>query len=104
VTDLAHGEQKLVDIGIALASDPELLLLDEPTAGLSAHETQAMTDKIREFSASRTILIVEHDMRVVMSLAETISVLHQGKKLAEGTPEQIRGDAEVRRVYLTRGV
>ena len=104
VTELAHGEQKLVDIGIALASDPELLLLDEPTAGLSAHETHAMTDKIRELSTSRTILIVEHDMRVVMSLAETISVLHQGKKLAEGTPEQIRGDADVRRVYLTRGV
>jgi branched-chain amino acid transport system ATP-binding protein len=104
ITELSHGEQKLVDIGIALASDPELLLLDEPTAGLSARETHAMTDKIQELAATRTIMIVEHDMKVVMSLAERISVLHQGKILAEGTPEEIRTDAEVRRVYLTRGV
>lgn len=104
ITELSHGEQKLVDIGIALASDPELLLLDEPTAGLSARETRAMTDKIQELAATRTIMIVEHDMKVVMSLAERISVLHQGRILAEGTPEEIRTDAEVRRVYLTRGV
>jgi branched-chain amino acid transport system ATP-binding protein len=104
ITELSHGEQKLVDIGIALASDPELLLLDEPTAGLSARETHAMTDKIGDLSASRTIMIVEHDMKVVMSLAERISVLHQGKILAEGTPEEIRADPDVRRVYLTRGV
>lgn len=103
-SELSHGEQRLVEIGIALGTDPEVLLLDEPTAGLSAGETHATTEKIRELSGDRTILIVEHDMKVVMTLAERISVLHQGKMLAEGTPEEIQGDPEVRRVYLTRGV
>ncbi len=102
ITDLSHGEQKLVDIGIAMASDPEVLLLDEPTAGLSAKETNGMTDKIAELSEKRTILIVEHDMKVVMTLAKKISVLHQGKIIAEGTPDDIRANSEVRRVYLTR--
>ncbi len=102
ITELSHGEQKLVDIGIALASDPEVLLLDEPTAGLSARETRAMTDKIAQLAEERTILIVEHDMKVVMTLAKTISVLHQGKIIAEGAPDEIRADPEVRRVYLTR--
>ena len=103
VTEMSHGEQKLVDIGIALAGDPELLLLDEPTAGLSAVETRAMSEKIRALAERRTIILVEHDMKVVMSLAQKISVFHQGTVLAEGTPEEIRSNAEVRRVYLTRG-
>jgi branched-chain amino acid transport system ATP-binding protein len=76
--------------------------LDEPTAGLSAKETNGMTDKIAELSEKRTILIVEHDMKVVMTLAKKISVLHQGKIIAEGTPDDIRANSEVRRVYLTR--
>lgn len=104
VSELSHGEQKLVDIGIALGSDPEMLLLDEPTAGLGAASTHAMTDKIQRLSETRTIMIVEHDMKVIMTLAERISVLHHGKMLAEGTPDEIQADAEVRRVYLTRGV
>lgn len=101
--EMSHGEQKLVDIAIALASDPELLLLDEPTAGLSAVETRAVTEKIRALAEQRTIMLVEHDMKVVMSLAQKISVFHQGTVLAEGTPEDIRSNEEVRRVYLTRG-
>jgi len=103
VTEMSHGEQKLVDIAIALAGDPELLLLDEPTAGLSAVETRAMSEKIRALAEHRTIILVEHDMKVVMSLAQKISVFHQGVVLAEGTPEEIRSNQEVRRVYLTRG-
>ncbi|MBI2881995.1 MAG: ABC transporter ATP-binding protein [Candidatus Tectomicrobia bacterium] len=101
--ELSHGEQKLVDIAIALAGDPELLLLDEPTAGLSAVETRAVTDRIQGLADRRTVLLVEHDMKVVMSLARRISVFHQGKVLAEGAPEEIRSNEDVRRVYLTRG-
>ena len=83
---LSHGEQRNLEIGIALATEPKLLCLDEPTAGMSVTETHATVELIRRISADLTILIVEHDMEVVMGLARTITVLHYGEVLAEGTP------------------
>jgi branched-chain amino acid transport system ATP-binding protein len=103
-SEISHGDQKLLDIAITLGEDPELLLLDEPTAGLSAGETRRTVQTIEAVAERRTLVIVEHDMKVVMTLARKISVLHQGKVIAEGSPEDIRCDDRVRQVYLTRGV
>ena len=98
--DLAHGQQRALEIAMALASEPTLLLMDEPTAGMSPEETTVMMDLIRALSAERTLILVEHKMKLVMGLCDRLIVLHHGEFLAEGTPEQIRGNAEVRRVYL----
>ena len=98
--DLAHGQQRALEIAMALASEPTLLLMDEPTAGMSPEETTVMMDLIRALSAERTIILVEHKMKLVMGLCDRLIVLHHGEFLAEGTPEQIRSNAEVRRVYL----
>ena len=99
---LSHGNQKQVELGIALASDPKLLLLDEPTAGMSAAETRDSIRLLARIVAGRklTLLFTEHDMEVVFSIAQKIAVLHQGRLIAEGTPQDVRGDREVRRVYL----
>lgn len=99
-SDISYGDQRLLEIGLALGTEPELLLLDEPTAGLGPGETKTLMEKIRELGSKLTILLVEHDMEVVMGLAEKITVLHYGEKIAEGTPEEIKMDKEVRRVYL----
>ncbi len=99
-SNLAHGEQKYLEIGLALALSPELLLLDEPTAGMSAVETQETAELIKRLSKKLSIVLVEHDMEVVMSISETISVFHQGRIIAEGSPEEIRNDDDVQRVYL----
>jgi branched-chain amino acid transport system ATP-binding protein len=98
--NLSHGEQRNLEIGIALATEPKLLCLDEPTAGMSVTETHATVDLIRRISANLTILIVEHDMEVVMGLARTITVLHYGEVLAEGTPADIQANPRVQEVYL----
>ncbi len=100
---LAHGEQRALEIAVALASRPKLLLLDEPTAGMSPEETKEMMALIGRLAAERTVLLVEHKMKMVMGLADRIVVLHQGKLLASGTPDEIRADAAVRRVYLGEG-
>jgi branched-chain amino acid transport system ATP-binding protein len=99
---LSHGNQKQLELGIALASDPKLLLLDEPTAGMSAAETREAIRLLERVAAERrlTLLFTEHDMDVVFSIAQKIAVLHQGKLIAEGTPTEVRADADVRRVYL----
>ncbi len=99
-TNLSHGEQRNLEIGIALATEPKLLCLDEPTAGMSVTETHATVDLIRRIAADLTILIVEHDMEVVMGLAGTITVLHYGEVLAEGTPAAIQANPRVQEVYL----
>ncbi len=99
-SNLAHGEQKYLEIGLALALSPGLLLLDEPTAGMSAVETKETAGLIKRLSEKLSIVLVEHDMDVVMSIAETISVFHQGRIIAEGTPEEIKDDDDVQRVYL----
>jgi branched-chain amino acid transport system ATP-binding protein len=98
--DLAHGQQRALEIAMALASDPVLLLMDEPTAGMSPEETTQMMRLIRELAAERTVVLVEHKMKLVMGLCERLIVLHHGTFLAEGTPDEIRANAEVRRVYL----
>lgn len=102
---LSYGYQKQLELGIALASDPELLLLDEPTAGMSAQETHQTIALIEKISREKglTLLFTEHDMEVVFSIAERILVLHQGKLIAEGTPEEIKQNKEVQKVYLGEG-
>jgi branched-chain amino acid transport system ATP-binding protein len=99
---LSHGAQKQLELGIALASQPRLLLLDEPTAGMSASETRETIMLISRVARDRalTLLFTEHDMEVVFSIAEKITVLHQGRVIADGTPHEVRNDADVRRVYL----
>jgi branched-chain amino acid transport system ATP-binding protein len=98
--NLSHGEQRNLEIGIALATEPRVLCLDEPTAGMSVVETHATVELIRRIAADLTILIVEHDMEVVMGLARTITVLHYGEVLAEGSPADIQANPRVQEVYL----
>jgi branched-chain amino acid transport system ATP-binding protein len=99
---LSYGFQKQLELGITLASDPEILLLDEPTAGMSPQETTNSIALIERISRERglTLLFTEHDMDVVFSVAEKITVLHQGAVLAEGTPEHVKNDPDVQRIYL----
>ena len=98
--DLAHGQQRSLEVAMALACGPKLLLMDEPTAGMSPQETTVMMDLILQLSAERTVILVEHKMKMVMGLCKRLIVLHHGELLAEGNPDEIRGNAEVRRVYL----
>jgi branched-chain amino acid transport system ATP-binding protein len=98
--NLSHGEQRNLEIGIALATEPQLLCLDEPTAGMSAAETHETMELVRRIAKDLTILIVEHDMQVVMELAQRITVLHYGEILAEGTPAEIQQNPRVLEVYL----
>jgi branched-chain amino acid transport system ATP-binding protein len=99
---LSYGNQKQLELGIALASDPKILLLDEPTAGMSASETHETIALIERIAHERhlTLLFTEHDMAVVFSIAQRIAVLHQGRVIAHGDPAAVRADAQVRRVYL----
>ena len=99
-SNLSHGEQRNLEIGIALATEPKLLCLDEPTAGMSVTETRQTVELVRRIASDLTILIVEHDMEVVMGLARTITVLHYGEVLAEGTPAEIQANPRVQEVYL----
>jgi branched-chain amino acid transport system ATP-binding protein len=99
---LSYGEQRQLEIGLALATGPQLLLLDEPTAGMSPEETQAMTGLLAALPREITLLIIEHDMDVVFSLADRITVLHYGEVLAEGTVDEVRADPRVYEVYLGR--
>jgi branched-chain amino acid transport system ATP-binding protein len=98
--NLSHGEQRNLEIGIALATEPRLLCLDEPTAGMSTAETHDTMALVRRIARDLTILIVEHDMQVVMELAQRITVLHYGEVLAEGTPAEIQENPRVLEVYL----
>jgi branched-chain amino acid transport system ATP-binding protein len=97
---LSHGEQRNLEIGIALATEPTLLCLDEPTAGMSAAETHDTMQLVRRIAKNLTILIVEHDMQVVMELCDRITVLHYGTILADGTPDEIQSNPKVQEVYL----
>ncbi len=98
--DLAHGQQRALEIAMALAAEPRLLLMDEPTAGMSPEETGVMMRLITTLAQERTVVLVEHKMKLVMGLCQRLVVLHQGELLAQGTPHEIRANAEVRRVYL----
>jgi len=99
---LSYGFQKQLELGIALASEPELLLLDEPTAGMSAQETHQTMELIGKITREKglTLLFTEHDMEVVFSISQRIMVLHQGRLIAGGTPEEVHGNPEVQKVYL----
>jgi branched-chain amino acid transport system ATP-binding protein len=99
---LSYGNQKQLELGLALASDPAMLLLDEPTAGMSATETHDTIRLIERIAGERalTLLFTEHDMDVVFSIAQKIAVLHQGQLIADGAPAEVRADPTVRRVYL----
>ena len=97
---LSHGEKRHLEIGIALASDPELLLLDEPTAGMSPEETEETIRLIRQLATARTVVLVEHKMKLVMRISDRITVLHQGQVLADGTPAEIRANERVQQTYL----
>jgi len=99
-SNLSHGEQRNLEIGIALATEPKLLCLDEPTAGMSQGETDETKELVRRIANGVTILIVEHDMQVVMELCDRITVLHYGEILAEGTPDEIQNNPKVLEVYL----
>jgi branched-chain amino acid transport system ATP-binding protein len=99
-SNLSHGEQRNLEIGIALATEPKLLCLDEPTAGMSQGETDETKELIRRISKDLTILVVEHDMKVVMELCDRISVFNYGAILAEGTPQEIQANPKVLEVYL----
>ena len=101
---LSHGERRQLEVALALAQRPRVLLLDEPTAGMSPLETARITELIAGLDRALTILIVEHDMDVVFRLADRVTVLHEGRVIADGTAADVRGDSRVHDVYLGKAV
>jgi len=99
-SSLSHGDQRLMEIGVALAGAPRLLLLDEPTAGMSPRETEQTMHLIRQLAKDVAVILVEHDMEVVMTISDKISVMHQGAIIAEGNPDEIQRNDQVREAYL----
>lgn len=100
VADLSHGEQRMLELAIALVGDPALVLLDEPMAGLGSEESRSMTRFLSGLKGRITILLVEHDMEAVFALADRVTVLVSGEIIAVGTPDEIRNDSRVRDAYL----
>lgn len=98
--NLSHGEKRILDIGIGIASDPALLLLDEPASGLVGDEILRVTDLVRDISNYITIVLVEHNIDVVLSISDTITVLYYGEIIAEGKPEEIQNNEKVQEIYL----
>lgn len=98
--DLSHGDKKRLDIAVALSTRPQILLLDEPVAGMSLEEVQKTDALIRNLAKRMTVLLIEHDMTMIMGISDSITVLYQGKILAEGTPAEIRADRRVQDAYL----
>ena len=99
---LSHGDQKILEIAVALGNEPELLILDEPTAGMSPEETQSTMELVKRLARMRglTILFCEHDMDIVFSIAQSIMVMRHGQTIIQGTPEVVRGNKEVQEAYL----
>jgi branched-chain amino acid transport system ATP-binding protein len=98
--EISHGEQRQLELAIALAAAPRVLLLDEPAAGLSPEETRRMVSLVRALKGRYTIVLIEHKMDIIMSVSDRISVMHFGNLIAEGTPAEIQKNADVRRAYL----
>jgi ABC-type branched-subunit amino acid transport system ATPase component len=98
--ELAYGQQRLLEIALALATKPRVLLLDEPAAGLSRAEAQLMTDLLRRLDPAITLLIIEHDMDIALEVAREVTVLHYGRVIADGSRETVRADPTVREIYL----
>jgi branched-chain amino acid transport system ATP-binding protein len=101
--ELAHGQQRALEIAVALAARPRVLLMDEPTAGMSPEETKTMMGLIQGLAQERTVVLVEHKMKMVMGISDHVVVLHHGELLAEGTPDDIRANETVKAVYLGQG-
>jgi branched-chain amino acid transport system ATP-binding protein len=99
-SEMAYGQQRALEIALALATNPKILLLDEPTAGMSPAETANMVTLIQSLPPELTIMIVEHDMDVIFTLADRVTVLHYGEVIATGKPQEIREDQKVREIYL----
>jgi branched-chain amino acid transport system ATP-binding protein len=97
---ISHGEQRQLELAIALAAAPRVLLLDEPAAGLSPEETRRMVALVRSLKGRYTIVLIEHKIDIIMSVSDRISVMHFGSLIAEGTPAEIKANPEVRRAYL----
>jgi branched-chain amino acid transport system ATP-binding protein len=100
VSELSHGEKRQLEIGMALAANPKILLLDEPAAGLSAAERNNMRRLISSLSDDLAMVLIEHDMSIALELVERVLVLDNGHRIAEGTPEEIRDNQQVQDVYL----
>lgn len=98
--NLSYGDQRKLEIALALATDPSLLMLDEPTSGMSRFESQSMIELVRDLSKRVTIVLIEHDIDFVMTVSDTILVIHYGRQIAEGTPDEIAQNEEVQSVYL----
>lgn len=101
--NLSYGQRRHLEIGISLAADPELLLMDEPTAGMSPEETQETVELIEEIASDITLILIEHDMEIVMGISSHIAVMNSGELLARGTPDEIRNDSRVQEAYLGGG-
>jgi len=100
VRNLSHGEQRQLEIALALAGRPRVLLLDEPTAGLSPAESRLMAGLLRRLDPQITVLMIEHDMDIALELSEMVTVLHYGRVIADGAREQVKADPQVREIYL----
>lgn len=98
--ELSYGQQRALEVGLTLASDPQMILLDEPTAGMSMDETREAVRLINRVTKGRTLIIIEHDMEVVFTLADIITVIYYGEVLASGSPDEIRGHPKVKEAYL----
>lgn len=98
--NLSYGERRAIDIGIALATEPNLLLLDEPTSGMSEEESSRVIGLIKDISAKLTVVLIEHNIDVVLSISDIVTVMHQGQIIAEGRPEAIQENQEVQEAYL----
>jgi len=101
--ELSHGQTQWLEIALLLAQDPELILMDEPTAGMTTQETSKTAELFNRLRGNHTLIVVEHDMGFIKEIAETISVMHQGKMLAEGTVSKIEQDSSVKEAYLGSG-
>jgi len=99
---MSHGQRRLLEIGVALAGEPEVLMMDEPTSGLGSRPMETLRDLVQRLAEALTIVVIEHDMDFVLSLSHHIAVLHRGTVIAEGPPEAIRDNPEVREAYLGR--